>query len=44
MIKAQVNSKSELVEDREGKPLYIVVICCCDNRLMSKAIICGHTV
>ena len=23
---------------------YIVVICCCDDRLLSRAVICGHTV
>ena len=30
MIRVKVNSKSELVEDREGKS---AVICCCDGRL-----------
>ena len=44
MIRVKFNSKSELVEDREGKsPLY-GVICCCDDRLLSRAVICGHTV
>ena len=44
MISVKVNSKSELVEDREGKSALYVVICCCDDRLLSKAVICGHTV
>ena len=44
MIRVKVNSKSELVEDREGKSALYRVICCCDDRLLSRAVICGHTV
>ena len=44
MIRVKVNSKSELVEDREGKSALYGVICCCDDRLLSRAVICGHTV
>ena len=44
MIRVKVNLKSELVEDREGKSVLYGVICCCDDRLLSRAVICGHTV
>ena len=44
MIRVKVNSKSELVEDREGKSALYGVICCCDDRLLSRAVICGQTV
>ena len=44
MIRAKVNSKSKLVEDREGKSALYGVICCFDDRLLSRAVICGHTV
>ena len=44
MIRVKVNSKSKLVEDREGKSTLYSVICCCDDRLLSRAVICGHTV
>ena len=44
MIRVKVNSKSELDEDREGKSALYGVICCCDDRLLSRAEICGHTV
>ena len=44
MIRVKVNSKSELVEDREGKSALYGVICCCDDRLLSRAVICGRTV
>ena len=44
MIRVKVKSKSELVEDRERKSALYCVICCCDNRLLSRAVICGHTV
>ena len=44
MIKIKVNSKSELVEDREGKSALYGVICSCDDRLLSRAVICGHMV
>ena len=44
MIRVKVNSKSELVEDREEKLALYGVICCCDDRLLSRAVICGHTV
>ena len=42
MIRAKV--KSKLVEDREGKSALYSVICCCDDRLLSRAVRCGHTV
>ena len=44
MIRAKVNSKSELVEDREGKSALFGVICACDDRLLSRAVTYGHTV
>ena len=44
MIRVKVNSKSELTEDREGKSVLYGVICCCDDRLISRAVICDHTV
>ena len=44
MIGVKVNSKSELVEDRERKSSLYGVICCCDDRLLSRAVTCGHTV
>ena len=44
MIRVKVNSKSELVEDREGNSALYGVICCCDDRLLWRAVICGHTV
>ena len=44
MVRVKVNSKSELVEDREGKSALYGVICYCDNRLLSRAVICGHTI
>ena len=44
MIRVKVNSKSELVENREGKSALYGVICCCDNRLLSRAVVCNHTV
>ena len=44
MIRVKVNSKSELVEDREGKSALYCVICCCDDKLLSRAVTCGHTV
>ena len=44
MIRVKVNSKSELVEDREGKSALYGVICCCDDRLLSRAITCGDTI
>ena len=37
-------AKSELVENREGKSTLYGVICCCDDRLLSRAVICGHTI
>ena len=40
----RVNSKSKLVEDRAGKSALIVLICCCDDRLISRVAICGDTV
>ena len=43
IIRVKVNSKSELVKDREGKPaLYLVI--CYDDRLLSRAVISRHTV
>ena len=44
MIRVKVNSKSQLVEDREGKSVLHGVIFCCDDKLFSRAVICGHTV
>ena len=44
MIRVKVNSKSELVEDREGKLALYGVICCCDDRLLSRVVICSHVV
>ena len=44
MIRVKVNSKSELVENREGKSALYSVICCCDDRLLSRAVIWNHTV
>ena len=44
MIRVKVNSKSELVENGEGKSTLYGVICCCDDRLLSRAVICGHTI
>ena len=44
IIRVKFNSKSELVEDREGKSTLYCVICCCDDRLLSRAVICNHTV
>ena len=37
MIRVNVNLKSELVEDREGKSTLYGVICCCDDRLLSSS-------
>ena len=39
MIRVKVNSKSELVEDREGKSALYGVICCCGDRLLSRTVI-----
>ena len=44
MIRVKVNSKSELVKNKEGISALYGVICCCDDRLLSRAVICGHTV
>ena len=44
MIRVNVNSKSELVENGEGKSTLYGVICCCDDKLLSRAVICGHTI
>ena len=44
MIRVKVNSKSELVEDGEGKSALYRVICSCNDRLFSRAVICSHTV
>ena len=44
MIRVKVNSKSELVEDREGKSTLYGVICCCGDKLLSRAVISNHTV
>ena len=43
-IRVKVSSKSELLENREGKSVLYGVTCCCDDRLLSRAVICGHTV
>ena len=44
MIRVKVNSKSELVKNEERKSTLYGVICCCDDRLLSRAVICGHTI
>ena len=44
MIRVKVKSKSEVVEDRERKSALYGVICCCDDSLLSRTVICGHTV
>ena len=44
MIRAKVNSESELVENKEGRSELYGVICCCDDSLLSRAVISGHTV
>ena len=44
IIRVKANSKSELVEDRKRKSALYGVICCCDDRLLSRAAICGYTV
>ena len=44
MIRVKVNSKSELVKNKDGKSAPYGVICCCDDRLLSRAVICGHTI
>ena len=43
-IRVKVNSKSELVEGRKGKSVLYSVICCCDDRLLSRAVTCGQTI
>ena len=37
MIRVNVNLKSELVEDREGKSTLYGVTCCCEDRLLSSS-------
>ena len=44
MIRVKVNSKSELVKNKEGKSTLYGVICCSDDRLLSRAVIRGYTV
>ena len=44
IIKVKVNSKSKLVENRDKKSALCGVICCFDDRLLSRAVICSHTV
>ena len=44
MIRVKVNSKSELVRNKEGTSTLYSVICCCEDRLLSRAVICGHTI
>ena len=44
IIRVKVKSKSELVKNKEGKLTLYGVICCCDDRLLSRAVICGHTI
>ena len=44
MIRVKVNSKSELAENREGKSKLYGVACCCDDKLLSRAVIWNHTV
>ena len=43
MIRVKVNSKSELVK-KEGKSAVYGVTCCCNDRLLSRVVICGHTI
>ena len=43
MIRVKVISKSKSVEDREETSALYCVVCCCDDRLLSRAVICGHT-
>ena len=44
IIRVKVNSKSEVVENREETSTLYGVICCCDDRLLSRAVVCGHTI
>ena len=44
MIRVKVNSKSELVENREVKSALYGVACCCDDKLLSRAVTRNHTV
>ena len=44
MISVKVNSKSELVGSREEKSALYRLICCCDDKLLLRAVICGHMV
>ena len=44
MIRVKVNSKSELVKNEERKSTLYGVICCSDDKLLSRAVICGYTV
>ena len=44
MTRVKVNSKSESVENRERKSALHGVICYCDRRLLSRALICSPTV
>ena len=44
MIRVKVNSKSELVENRERKSALYGVTCCCNDRLLLRAVICGYTI
>ena len=44
MNRVKVNSKSALVKNKEGKSTLYGVICCCDDRLLLRAVICGHTI
>ena len=44
IIRVKVNSKSELVEGKDEKPALYGVICCCDDKLLSRAVMYGHTV
>ena len=37
IIRVNVNLKSELVENREGKSTLFGVTCCCDDRLLSSS-------
>ena len=43
MNRVKVNLKSELVKDREEKLALYRVICYCEDRLLSRAVICSHT-
>ena len=44
MIRVKVNSKLQLVKNEERKSTLYGVICCCNDKLLSRAVICNHPV